>query len=171
MAKPKTSAEAAASAEQHMQKNNHEPPPEWRKLDTRVAGMWDETQTPLCGTVVGARTFINKNDRETTVFIIKLQKPCFASVRRENGGYDVTELKVGELCGVFGSSGLSALLEKGGARVWIKRDGTRKTKRGTMKVYDVRSPDEGTRIKVEQWGADKPRGEEPADDTRDEIPF
>jgi len=168
----KTAAEASASAESHMKNNSGEPPPEWRKLDSRVAGFWDETQEPLCGTVVGARTFVNSQDRETTVVMVKLLKPCHAQVKLEGGGVDVTELQTGELCGVFVSAGLTALLDKGNARVWVKRAGTRKTKRGTMKVYDIRSPDDGTRVKVEQWSPN-PRGQEPADNASDidEAPF
>lgn len=150
-----------------------EPPSGWRKLDSRVAGFWAEKHGPICGTLQGARMFINRNDRETTVYIIKLAKPCMASVQLEGGGLEVIELQAGELCGVFGSAGLSALLEKGGARVWINRDGERKTKRGVMKVYDVRSPDEGSRVKIEHWTPDKPRGEEPPDGASDidEVPF
>jgi hypothetical protein len=104
--------------------------------------------------------------------MVKLLKPCHAQVKLEGGGVDITELQTGELCGVFVSAGLTALLDKGNARVWVKRAGTRKTKRGTMKVYDIRSPDDGTRVKVEQWSPN-PRGQEQDDGASDidEAPF
>lgn len=148
---------------------NGEPPAEWRDVETPVSGYWNE-QEPICGTVQGAREFVNSKGRKTRVYLLKLLKPTTARVKLEGGGFDDVELSIGELCGVFESAGLRSLETLCNARVWIKRAGERVTRNGTMKTYALKSPDPRAPVKVEEY---TPRGKESDDGAPniDEVPF
>jgi hypothetical protein len=185
MANKKTTTEAAQSAESLLNRKSEplkEPPPEWRDVEQRATGFWNakiekggqsaEEFGPICGRVVSARTFQNKRKRETTVFYIKLDYPCVA-VRVDGDLREFVELQKGEVCGVFESAGLTALRQRANCRVWVKREGVRKTDNGEMKVYKIKSPDDPKPVTVEEWKPRAERGAEPDDkgDDIDEIPF
>lgn len=137
-----------------------EPPPEWRKVESRADGFWDERE-PICGIVESAREFVNRKNRLTRVYLIRLLMPTTGLAQQIGGGPPVeADFKTGELVGIFGSAGLRDLENRAGCKVWIRRDGVRQTKNGEMKVYDIRSPDQPSPLRIETY---TPRGKEAAD--------
>jgi len=149
----------------------------WKDVEVKVAGYWTE-DGPLIGKVIGARSWMAKTGRQTTLFMLELLRPANARVKLDGGGFDETTLGVGEIIGVFESAGNTSLRMLMNARVAIERKGEIKMGAGKnpMKAYRIRTPDAKQPVIIEELQS--PRAGPPDRDigksnlvSIDDIPF
>lgn len=144
----------------------------YKRATSRVelAGYWLPEHGPLHGILGGGFEFKQKSGRGKgklrVTYVLKLLEPCVARVKLEGGGYDTTELKAGEIIGVFGGPGLRDLMQYYTCKVVIERLPQKKSLASGNEMWDYTIDYAGTRrqLPVRKWVPSDENTSEPEED-------